>query len=279
MRNQPEARRLFDEMVSRKDEEVELAKAALIFAKEEYPDLDIDGYLSKLDQMAREINVRAGHNAAPHSMISEMNRYLFVKEGFRGNQDDYYDPKNSFLNDVLDRKVGIPISLSVLYIEIANRLGLPITGVGFPGHFIVKYSGLGEEFLIDPFNKGRILTKKDCDEILNRIYGRNIQLQSEFLEPVTKKQILTRMLQNLKSIYLSSKNSLKALSVVDKLLLINPGDMNEIRDRGMLYYGLECFAQALADLETYLGNAPKAKDVDVIRNYIPLLKGLTARIN
>jgi regulator of sirC expression with transglutaminase-like and TPR domain len=279
MKNQSETRRLFGEMVSRKEEEIELDKASLLFAKEEYPDLDIEKYLIKLDLMAKEIKGRVGHSVDHRSMIGEINRYLFAERGFRGNENDYYDPKNSFLNDVLDRKTGIPISLSVLYIEIANRLSLPIVGVGLPGHFIVKYSGLGEEILIDPFNMGRILSEKECEEILNRIYGRHIGFRSEFLLPVTKKQILTRMLHNLKSIYLSSKNSLKALSVVEMLLLINPAELDEIRDRGMLYYSLECFAQALADLETYLRNAPKAQDARIIRNYIPLLKGLSARIS
>jgi regulator of sirC expression with transglutaminase-like and TPR domain len=279
MENQSIAKTLFGEMVSRRDEEVELAEAALLFAKEEYPDLDIEKYLTKLDLMAKEIKCRVKRNNDPHLMISEMNKYLFVDEGFKGNEDHYYDPKNSFLNDVLDRKTGIPISLSVLYIEIANRLSLPMVGVGFPGHFIVKYSGLGKEILIDPFNKGIILLEKECKQIIDRIYGGTIQLQTEFLEAVTKKQILIRMLNNLKGIYLNSKSNLKALSIVDLLLLINPVAMTEIRDRGILYYNLECFAQALSDLETYIRGAPQAQDVELIRGYIPLLEGLAAKIN
>ncbi|MGH7801128.1 MAG: SirB1 family protein [Thermodesulfobacteriota bacterium] len=279
MTNQSDAIRLFGEMVSRREEEIELAKAAFLFAKEEYPDLDIDVYLRKLDLMAEEIKSRVGHNTSPYFLITEINNYLFKEEGFRGNEDDYYDPKNSFLNDMLDRKTGIPITLSVLYMEIANRLGLPLLGVGFPGHFVVKYSGLGEEILIDPFNKGRILSFKDCKEILDRIYGGRMQFQSEFLQPVTKKQILKRMLHNLKGIYLNSKNYIKALSIVDMILLIDPEAMDELRDRGLLYYNLECFTQALSDLEAYLRHATKAEDAELIRGYIPVLKGLTAKIS
>ena len=259
MTNQSDAIRLFGEMVSRREEEIELAKAALLFAKEEYPDLDIDVYLRKLDLMAEEIKSRVGHNTSPYFLITEINNYLFKEEGFRGNENDYYDPKNSFLNDMLDRKTGIPITLSVLYMEIANRLGLPLLGVGFPGHFVVKYSGLGEEILIDPFNKGRILSFKDCKEIIDRIYGSRMQFQSEFLQPVTKKQILSRMLHNLKGIYLNSKNYIKALSVVDMILLVDTLAMDELRDRGLLYYNLECFSQALFDLETYLKYSPQAQ--------------------
>src|SRR3989337_4258823 len=212
MTNQSVARRLLAEMVSRKEEEIELARAALLFAKEEYPGLDVGKYLQKLELMTEEIKSRIGNNNDPHFLISEINRYLFTEEGFRGNEDDYYDPRNSFLNDVLDIKTGIPITLSVLYIEIASRLGLTLLGVGFPGHFIVKYSGMEGEILVDPFNKGRILSIKDCKEILDRIYGGRMQFHSEFLQPVTKKEILSRMLHNLTSIYLNTTNYLTDFS-------------------------------------------------------------------
>lgn len=279
MTNQSVARRLLAEMASRKDEEIELARASLIFAKEEYPDLDVEKYLRRLELITEEIKSRIGNNTDPHFLISEINRYLFTEEGFRGNDDDYYDPRNSFLNDVLDRKTGIPITLSVIYMEIASRLGLTLSGVGFPGHFIVKYSGIEEEILVDPFNKGRILSNKDCKEILDRIYGGRMQFHSEFLQPVTKKEILSRMLHNLKGIYLNSTNYLKALSIVDMILHIDPEAMDELRDRGLLYYNLECFTQALSDLETYLRHATKAEDAELIRGHIPVLKGLTAKIS
>jgi Uncharacterized conserved protein len=183
------------------------------------------------------------------------------------------------LNDVLDRKTGIPITLSVLYMEVAGRAGLSVSGVGFPGHFIVKYSDREHEILIDPFNKGRIISEEDCKDILNRIYGEGAQIQEEFLQPFTKKQILTRMLYNLKGIYLSSKNYPEALSVTDMILAVNPGAVNEMRDRGLLYYHLECFVQALSDLETYLRHAPDGADTEAIRSYIAVLKDLAGKVS
>jgi len=279
MTGQSEAKGTFAELMSG-GEEMNLAKAALILAKEvEYPDLDVGKYLGKIDLLGNEIKGRVTGKTDPHSLIDEINRCLFDEEGYRGNVDDYYDPRNSFLNDVLDRKTGIPITLSVLYMEVAGRVGLPVLGVGFPGHFIVKYSGIGGEILIDPFNTGRIISEDDCQETLNRVYGGGMQFRNELLQPVTKKQILTRMLHNLKGIYLSSEDFLKTLSVVDMLLLIDPYATTELRDRGLIYYHLECFAQALSDLETYVRYAPDNDDTKVISNYIPMLRELAGKIS
>lgn len=279
MENDSEVRRLFAEMVSRNDEDINLAEAALLYAKEEYPDLDIEKYLRKINLIAEEINKNLSRGNDPNYLIGEINTYLFAVAGFRGNRGDYYDPKNSFLNDVLDRKKGIPIMLSVLYMEIANRLGLNLKGVGFPGHFIVKYSGPEGEILIDPFNEGRTLSHKDCQDILDRVYNGGVEFQRYMLEPSTKKQILVRMLNNLKNIYWSSKNYLKALSIVEFILLLTPDSVTEIRDRGMIYYQLECFSQALLDFEKYLRIYPEAPDEKIIRGYFPLLKDLSAKIN
>lgn len=279
MTKQSEAKTLFSEMMNREGE-INLAKAALLLAKEiEYPDLDVYDYLRKIDLIANEVKRRTSGKTEPYSLIEEINGYFFYEEGFRGNEADYYDPRNSFLNEVLDRKTGIPITLSVLYMEIGRRVGFPVFGVGFPGHFIVKYSGAEGEILIDPFNKGRIIAENDCQETLNQIYGREIKLQSDFLQTVTNRHILTRMLHNLKGIYISSKDYHKALSVTDMILLVSPMSLNELMDRGLLYYHLECFAQALSDLETYLRNAPKNEDTEVIRSYIPVLKELVGRIS
>lgn len=279
MENDSEVRRLFAQMVSRNDEDINLAEAALLYAKEEYPDLDIEKYLRKINLIAEEINKNLSRGNDPNYLIGEINTYLFAVAGFRGNRGDYYDPKNSFLNDVLDRKKGIPIMLSVLYMEIANRLGLNLKGVGFPGHFIVKYSGPEGEILIDPFNEGRTLSHKECQDILDRVYNGGVEFQRYMLELSTKKQILVRMLNNLKNIYWSSKNYLKALSIVEFILLITPDSVTEIRDRGMIYYQLECFSQALLDLEKYLRIYPEAPDEKIIRGYFPLLKDLSAKIN
>jgi len=279
MFNHSEAKGLFAEMVSRNDEDIVLARAALLIAKEEYPDLDIEKYLRRVDLIAEEINKNLSGGNDPNYLIGEINRDLFAVVGFRGNRDDYYDRKNSFLNDVLDRKMGIPITLSVLYMEIANRLGLNLTGVGFPGHFIVKYSGTEGEILIDPYNEGRTLSQEDCQDILDRVYNGGVKFQRYMLQPSTKKQILVRMLNNLKGIYINSKDHIKALSVVDLILIANPDSIVEIRDRGLLYYKLECFSQALSDLETYLKNSPSSIDSEVIMDHTLILRDLIGKIN
>jgi regulator of sirC expression with transglutaminase-like and TPR domain len=230
--------------------------------------------------MAAEIESRVGCDARnPNALIDSINHYLFVERGFHGNEENYYNPRNSFLNDVMDRKTGIPITLSTLYMELAGRVGLALYGIGFPGHFIVKYSGPGDEVLIDPFNKGRILSEKNCQDILNRMYGGSVQFRREMLATSTKKQILNRMLNNLKGIYVDSKNHQKALSVVELILELNPDNCSEIRDRGLLYYKLECFSQALHDLETYLNLSPDAPDSEVMLNIVSRLKDLVKLIN
>jgi len=249
-----ELHKIFIEEASLKEEKTDLAMVTLLIAKcVEYPNLIIDEYLMRIDQMGAEIESRlGGANNDPLSLVDIINNYLFVEQEFHGNEDDYYDPRNSFLNDVMDRKTGIPITLSALYIELSSRVGLALDGVGFPGHFIVKYSGPGDEVLIDPFNRGRILSEKNCQDILNRMYGGSVQFQREMLTISTKKQIINRMLNNLKGIYVGSKDYQKALSIVELILDLTPHNSSEIRDRGLLYYKLECFHRHFMTLKHIL---------------------------
>jgi len=273
------ARQLFAEMVRCAESDIDLAKANLFIAKEEYPDLDVEKYLRKLDTIADNVRKRVAGARDPRVIIRRMNEYLFEEEGFTGNTEDYYDPRNSFLNDVLDRKTGIPITLSTVYLEVGHRIEFPVTGVGFPGHFLVKCSYEKEEILIDPFNKGLILSEADCKARLDQIYGGAMEFQEQFLAAVTKKQILTRMLQNLKSIYIHHQDYPRALSVVERILLIHPNMPQEVRDRGFLYYHLERYIQALADFERYLKIAPDAPDGSSIRENIQVLRKFIAITN
>jgi regulator of sirC expression with transglutaminase-like and TPR domain len=281
MTNYSESRVTFVETVGREEDKINLVEVSLLLAKcVEYPNLIVDEYLRKIAQMAAEIESGLGGvNNDPLSLMDIINNYLFVEQGFQGNDYDYYDPRNSFLNDVIDRKTGIPITLSTLYLELAGRAGLALEGVGFPGHFIIKYSGPGDDILIDPFNKGKILSEKNCQDILNRMYGGSVRFRREMLATSTKKQILNRMLNNLKGIYVDSKNHEKALSVVELILELNPYNVSEIRDRGLLYYELECFSQALHDLETYLNLSPNAPDSEVMLDMVSRLKDLVKLIN
>ena len=213
-------RALFRESVERPDERFDLAETALLLAQEEYPHLDRRRYLRLLDKLATEAKRRASDAMGPYGMVNALSEYLFDEEGFRGNEDDYYDPRNSFLNDVLERKLGIPITLSLVYMEVGWRLGMPIVGVGMPGHFLVKYLPPEEEIIIDPFHRGIILSEEECADLLTRSSGEAIPFQPNYLAPVAKKQILTRLLNNLRSIYLSREDHHRALGIVERLLLI-----------------------------------------------------------
>jgi regulator of sirC expression with transglutaminase-like and TPR domain len=170
----------------------------------------------------------------PTLKIEYLNAYLFEERGFRGNTEDYYDPRNSFLNDVIDRSLGIPITLSIVYMEVGRRIGMPLQGVGMPGHFIMKYTEPEGDIYIDPFNKGRMLSREACVELVQQLYGEPVPFEETFLAPVSKKQILARMLMNLKAIYVHTKDYLKALSVVERLLIIQPDVEQELKDRAAL---------------------------------------------
>jgi regulator of sirC expression with transglutaminase-like and TPR domain len=231
---QANARQLFTEMVQAAEEDIDLGKAALLIASEEYPGLDLLRYVAKLEAMAAAVRPQLTAAVDGRGRIETLNSYLFQEQQFRGNPQEYYDPRNSFLNEVLDRKLGIPITISVVYIEVGRRVGLPLHGVGMPGHFIVKHDSPDEEIFIDPFNGGRILSRATCAELVQQIYGEPVAFQETFLATVTPRQILARMLGNLKAIYLQEKRYLKALSIVERLLLIQPHAEQELKDRAAL---------------------------------------------
>jgi len=231
---QVHVRQLFAEVMNRPENRLDLGRAALLIASEEYPGLDILRYVAKLEAMAAAVRREIEGTDDPVVKIDHLNRYLFLERGFRGNSQEYYDPRNSFLNDVLDRRLGIPITVSIVYMEVGRRVGMPLRGVGMPGHFIVKYASPDGDIYIDPFNKGRVLSREACEELIEQVYGEPVPFQETFLATVTKKQILARMLMNLKAIYIHTKDYLKALSVVERLLIIEPDAEQEVKDRAAL---------------------------------------------
>ncbi len=247
--------RLFARLMEREDDEINLAEAALMIARTEYPQLDAAAQLARLDRMASQ--VRSDPNYSPHANIQALNDVLFENEKFSSNDEEYDDPRNSYLNDVLERKTGIPITLSAVYLEVAQRRSLPLVGVGFPGHFLVKYvSGLGE-ILIDPYHRGVILTREDCVERLKTHFGQEAELRPEYLAASTPKQILARMLNNLKGSYFRRRNFPKVLTMVELALSIDPGSPQDIRDRGMVYFLMKRYREAMADFQTYLSLSPR----------------------
>ncbi|MDP8963899.1 MAG: SirB1 family protein [Cyanobacteriota bacterium] len=253
------------------DEQIDLAKAALYIAQEEYPDLDVDAYMNALDVMAAEVEERLPVERYPLRIIQSLNKYLYDDLGYKGNTSDYYDPRNSYLNEVIDRHTGIPITLSVVYLEIARRLDFPMVGIGMPGHFLIRPEFEDTGIFVDAFNQGEILFEQDCEQRLAQIYGHPVPLQPMFLQPVSPRQLLVRMLTNLKFIYLNRKDLARALAVVEYILLLLPDAAMELRDRGLLYYQLGYKSNASQDLEIYLAMLPNAEDADAIRRLIDQL--------
>jgi regulator of sirC expression with transglutaminase-like and TPR domain len=258
----------FQKEVDRKDEDIDLLHAALFLAQTEYPDLNIDTYTQILDRIADSIVRKLPETRYPLKVIKTINDYLFNELGFYGNTEDYYNPKNSYINEVLERRTGIPISLSVVYLEIAKRIDFPMVGIGMPGHFLICPELEDVGFFVDVFYSGEIIFKSDCEDRLSQIYQQPMKLESRFIEPVTTRQILARMLTNLKYIYINIRELIKALGVADGIVMLYPDNPKEIRDRGLLHYQLEEWQQAIIDLNFYLKMCPEAEDSDKVRSLL-----------
>jgi regulator of sirC expression with transglutaminase-like and TPR domain len=262
------------------DASIDLAAGALSIARTEYPLLDAAYYLACLEDLASRVRSRMRMSPTARETIALLNRVLFDEEGLRGNRDNYYDPRNSFLNDVLDRKLGIPITLSLIYMEVARRVGFPIAGTGMPGHFLLKhYDAMSGEILIDPFNRGRIVSSVDCQRRLDEIYSGRVELKPEFTQAVTHRGILTRVLNNLRQIYFTRHNMPKGLVVLDLLLAIPPQCPDLLRERGLVRLNLEQYLGAAQDLGRYLQWQPEAADADDVRETLDMLRQLLARLN
>jgi regulator of sirC expression with transglutaminase-like and TPR domain len=256
----PSARARFAEQLARPEAEVDLARAALLIAAEEYPQLVPEPYLQRLDLFAERTRDRLSEESAPLLVLQELARVLFVDEKLRGNAEAYYDPRNSFLNDVLDRRLGIPLTLSIIYLEVGWRLGLPLHGVNFPGHFLVRFEGEALRLLVDPFLGGLIRFEDEAQDLLDRVYGGDIKMQPSYLRPAGRKDILVRLLANLKGVYLNQRDDVRAVAAMERILLIVPDAAEELRDRGFALARLGRDDEAATDLRRYLELAPEAPD-------------------
>jgi regulator of sirC expression with transglutaminase-like and TPR domain len=249
----------------------DLAQAALAIARVEYPSLETTPYLELLDQMGEDASARIGRpgSSSFEETVRAFNEYLYAERGFSGNRDQYDDPRNSFLNEVLSRRTGIPITLAVVYIEVARRAGLRIAGVNFPGHFLLRAPGdrgtpgrRDDVLIVDPFHAGALLSETDCRELLRQHVGDAAAFDRSLLEPATRHQIVVRMLVNLKRLYVRMRSFPQARFISDLLLTVDPSAIVELRDRGLLAYHLQDFAGALRDLEAYLRLLPKPSALD-----------------
>jgi regulator of sirC expression with transglutaminase-like and TPR domain len=264
--------RLYFCQLLRQDAPFSIAEAALHIALEEYPELEVQSYLQRLDMMAAEVSKQLPSEPYPLKILKTINHYLFETLGFQGNEQDYYDPRNSFLNEVLDRRTGIPITLSLVYLEIAHRIGFPMTGVNFPGHFLIRPEQEGMELWVDPFHQGEILFPEDCKNRLESIYQQPVELRPEFFEEIAPRQFLVRMLNNLKHIYLKQGDLLRCLAACERILLVDPDTVMEKRDRGVLYYQLGRWVEARQDLEDYLAQIPQVQDRPLIHQLLDRIK-------
>ncbi|MGA7799576.1 MAG: tetratricopeptide repeat protein [Gammaproteobacteria bacterium] len=259
------------DLLTTSNRDVRIAEAALWVAKSQYPSLDVAAYLQRLDRWGAEVRARLPEQPTAEQIVLTLNEYLFGELGFQGNMDSYYDPRNSYLNEVMDRRLGIPITLAIVYLDVGCRAGLPLEGVSFPGHFLVKFSVQQGEVVLDPFSQGVSLEESDLEELLVRaevnVHAVRPSL-TQLLVGAGARDVLVRMLRNLKGIYLHQKELHKTLAMMDLIVAVRPDTPFEYRDRARVYQELECFGAALADYRRYLELSPRAEDAEDIRSRV-----------
>ncbi|HVS38613.1 MAG TPA: transglutaminase-like domain-containing protein [Gemmataceae bacterium] len=256
---------------------LDLAELALALARDEHPSLDVEAYLAELDAMAREVRprLRGGLQARTRALC----RYLFDDMGFRGDDADYYNARNSYLNEVMDRRRGIPITLSAVAMAVGARAGLQVSGVGLPGHFVAKATADGEEALFDPYHGGRLLTPADCETLVRQAAGLEFEATPAALEAAPLCQVVIRMLTNLKGAYLRAEDFSRAVRVMRRLRRLSPDDVMQRRDLGATLMRIGEPGQAIDHLDAYLQLAPPGEDADLVRKLLGQARGMVARWN
>lgn len=271
------ARQSFAALVARRSDSIPLAESALLIAAEEYPGLDVGEYLAKLDVLADRIREAVDNAEDARAAGTLLTRFLYEAEGFQGNSEDYYDPRNSFLNEVMDRRRGIPITLSIVFIEVARRLGVPVHGVGLPGHFLVQLEDTGT--YVDPFSGQVDLREADCAERVRLIQGSQMGFERSMLAAQSNRQILTRVLRNLREIYRSLKDHQRELAALDRLVLLRPQDLQARRERAALLGDLGEYRRALRDIEQVRRLQPSVRRSERFRGWRGFVRDMAARMN
>jgi len=272
------ARSRFAELVAG-DTPFDLVEAALWIAAEEYPQLVVDRELERIHLLSAEGARRVYSLRNPFARLDGLRVFLFEELKFRGNIDDYNNPRNCYLNDVLDSRLGIPLTLSLLFMEVARAAGFEPRGVGLPGHFVTVVTFEGRSIIVDPYHACRVITEEDCRQLVGRTTGRPSLFRREMLAGSDDRAIMSRLLLNLKHMHVEGKDYTRALSVVDRLLLLAPADTTEIRDRGFLQAHLGQPAKAIVDLETYLTCSPRAADAHSVRGRVSWLRRKLSDLN
>ena len=258
---------------------LDLARAALLVAAEADPNVDIDHEMHTLDSWAAELRSRLDPGWNNLQKLARLRNYVFEELGFRGDSQDYFSPSNSLLHEVMERRLGVPLTLSIIFMELGWRIGIPFEGVGFPGHFLVRLKGEPRDLVLDPFNHARTMHEDDCRRLLDEVTGGRIAFDGRLLASVSKRDIITRLLRNLKGAYLRSNQDEGALAAVERLLLLDPSDQEEGRDRGLLLFRLQRFGPALEALQAYLAAREDAPDRDAITQHVATLRHLIASLN
>ena len=258
---------------------LDVIQAALWIACEEYPDMDVKAEIKTLADLCRECATRVDGESNPFARLDSVRAFMFEEMGFHGNVENYDDPRNSFLNEVIALRTGNPLTLSLVFSEMARAASFEVRGVGLPGHFVLRTKWDGRTIYVDPFNGGDVITEDDCRDLVERSTGRSSLFRRRHLEGVTGRAMIGRMLLNLKHLYLNRSDYGRALSVVERLLLVSPGNTREIRDKGFLEAHLGMPAEAIADLETYLHLAPRAPDVDSVKGRVVWLRRKISEAN
>jgi regulator of sirC expression with transglutaminase-like and TPR domain len=278
MMEEAQVREAFALEASLPESVLNLARAALLIAAEEYLGLNISYYIHYLDDLAELVRPQLRDGRAAEN-LDVLSRVLFEQEKFSGDIPSYYDPRNSFLNDVIERRVGIPITLSIIYLEVGWRLDLPLAGVSLPGHFLVRCDDVSGAYFVDPFSNGLLLDEMECAMRMSDIYRDTIPFRREFLKPVSKRAILIRVLRNLKSIYYQTGDYQKALACTERILIVEPLLASEVRDRGLIRHHMGHLSRATDDLFLYLLMFPHAEDAEDIRRQIDLILSDIAGLN
>ena len=277
----------FARLIARDDARIPLARACLLIAQDAYPQLDVERYVGEIERMAIRLRGGLPANSGAEKRVVALNQFLYEDMGYWGNTDDYYDPRNGYLNEVIERKTGSPITLSILYMELGRRIGLPLEGVSFPGHFLVRLQLRGGMLVLDPFSGGAPQSEDELRSRVKRVIPDGVADDlpaaelplDQFLEPATNRQILSRVLRNLKGIYRKADKPERMLDVLNRMLLVTPDASAELRDRGYIYQRLECYRAALKDLTDYTEREPDAPDLDEVRSKLMELSALCARLN
>src|SRR5713226_8790752 len=266
------ARQRFREIAARPEPLLDLVEASLVISLEDNPRLDIDRYLQQVGAWSGSVQERLEGSQDIERIVETINRILFDEEGFRGENDDYYDPRSALLNEALDRHAGLPITLSILYIEISRRVGMEAAGVSLPGRFLVKFSGAFGQIVVDPFDGGRVLSTIELQKLLDSVYGGGVRLREHHLRSFAAREILARELAHLKAAYLARHDLPRAAASVDRLLILDERDPFELRDRAGLAMQMHAYAVAIESLQRYLALAPPREESVRAREQIAYLR-------